>query len=434
MKLLDDAGIYVISDLGEPSQSIVRSDPQWTTALYDRYTSVVDSLAPYTNVIGFFAGNEVPNNLTYTGSAAFVKAAVRDTKAYIVAKKYRAMGVGYAADDDQTVRAQVAAYLNCGDPISQIDFWGYNIYEWCGDSSFTTSGYSERVKEFATYSVPSFFAEYGCNTQGGAAARKFTEVEAIYGDQMTPVFSGGIVFEYFQEKNDYGLVTAVNPSSVSTLADYAPLQTQLASAKPSGVEMGSYTPANSALACPPVASNWAAASVLPPTPDKGVCACMMSTLGCQAKTSIDKESFGPLFAQVCGYNDGKPCASIVRNTMTGTYGAYSMCNATEQLSWAFNAYYSSLPTSDQSKGCDFGGNATVVKVSAQSSCSSVLSSATAALPGASGGSAGSGAASSTTKKSDGGEIVGASLGFGKYMFAVGFTLVAGLSGMGMIML
>ncbi|CAG8953087.1 hypothetical protein HYFRA_00003282 [Hymenoscyphus fraxineus] len=436
MKLLDDAGIYVISDLGEPSQSIIRTDPQWTTALFDRYTSVVDSLAPYSNVIGFFAGNEVPNNLTYTGSAAFVKAAVRDTKAYIASKKYRPLGVGYAADDDQTVRAQVAAYLNCGDAVSQIDFWGYNIYEWCGDSSFEQSGYSERVKEFATYSVPSFFAEYGCNSPGGAAERKFTEVAAIYGDQMTPVFSGGIVFEYFQEVNDFGLVTAINPSAVSTLADYAPLQTQLASAKPNGVEMGAYNPTNSAQACPPVASNWNAAEKLPPTPDKGVCACMMSTLACQAKTSIDKESFGPLFAQVCGYDGGKPCANIVRNTTTGVYGAYSMCNATEQLSNAFSTYYASLPAADQAKGCDFGGNATVVKVSAQSSCSAVLSSATAALPGGSGGSggSGSGAASSTTKKSDGGMVVGASLGLGKYLFAIGFTLVAGLSGMGMILL
>ena len=108
-------------------------------------------------------------------ASAFVKAAVRDMKAYIASKNYRAMGIGYAADDDATVRLNVANYFNCGDPADGIDFWGYNIYSWCGDSSYVQSGYIDRVAEFANYSVPVFFAEYGCNTQGGGAAgRKFT--------------------------------------------------------------------------------------------------------------------------------------------------------------------------------------------------------------------------------------------------------------------
>lgn len=431
MSMLEDAGIYVISDLGEPSVSIDRSDPQWTTTLLDRYTAVVDTLAPYSNVIGFFAGNEVPNNLTYTGSSAMVKAAVRDTKAYIKSKNYRPMGVGYAADDDQTVRANVASYFVCGEAESQIDFWGYNIYEWCGDSDFETSGYADRVKEFADYHVPSFFAEYGCNTNGGAAKRKFTEVAALYGEKMTPVFSGGIVYEWFQEKNDYGLASVVNPSKVSTLADYAAFSTQIGAVKPKATNAASYTPTNTAnQACPTVGDKWNAASALPPTPNKETCACMMSTLSCKANADIDPLAIGPLFGQVCGYNDGKACAGIARDTKTGSYGAFSMCNATEQLSIAFNAYYNSISGSDKSKACDFGGNATVVTpASSESSCSSVLSSASSAATA--GGSNGQGA--SSTKKSDAAGIVGASLGIGKYAM-VGFTLMATFSGMGMILL
>jgi hypothetical protein len=110
MGLLDEAGIYVISDLGEPNLSINRESPSWNLQLYDRYTSVIDDLSQYTNVIGFFAGNEVTNNASYTPASAFVKAAVRDTKAYIKSKGYTA-GVGYAADDDAGVRAQVSAYF-----------------------------------------------------------------------------------------------------------------------------------------------------------------------------------------------------------------------------------------------------------------------------------------------------------------------------------
>lgn len=205
MQLLQDNGIYVVADLGQPGLSINRDTPAWNTQLYARYTSVVDMFAPYSNVIGFFAGNEVSNNKTNTNASAFVKAAVRDTKAYIKAKNYRQMYVGYATNDDATIRADLEKYFNCGNTSEAIDFWGYNIYSWCGDSSFTESGYDQRVAEFKNYSVPTFFAEYGCNT---VQPRKFTEVEAIYGSQMTGVFSGGIVYMYFQEANDYGMCYA----------------------------------------------------------------------------------------------------------------------------------------------------------------------------------------------------------------------------------
>lgn len=441
MDLLDAAGIYVISDLGEPNTSINRADPAWDTLLYSRYTSVIDALANYTNTIGFFAGNEVPNNLSYTASAAYVKAAVRDSKAYIKAKGYT-QGVGYAADDDQTVRAQVAAYFNCGDAASTIDFWGYNIYEWCGDSTFQTSGYQARVQEFSTYSVPSFFAEYGCNNPGGAAGRKFSEVPVLYGDQMTPVFSGGIVYEYFEETNDFGLVSAVSPSSVSKLADYAAFSTQLNAVSPSATQASAYTPTNSAQACPTVGANWSAAQQLPPKPDANVCACMVASLTCSAKPGLSDDTVGALFAQVCGTKGA--CDNIVGNATTGVYGAFSMCNATERLSNAFNTYYNGLNAANKATGCDFGGNATLnSKPVAAASCSSIVSAASssaavansaAATGGTAPAASGAGAASSTSKKSDAGDaIVGASLGMAKY-FGVFFAIMAGFSGMGMILL
>ncbi len=200
MQMLAAAGIYVVADLGEPTNSINRDSPQWNQAIYQRYTAVVDNLAKYTNTLGFFAGNEVTNMANNTEASAFVKAAVRDVKAYIVQKKYRPLGVGYATNDDDQ-RTELAQYFNCGDPSASIDFWGYNIYSWCGQSSYRESHYQERTQEFSTYNVPVFFAEYGCNTEG---AREFDEVAALYGNEMTKVWSGGIVYMYYQEANDYG--------------------------------------------------------------------------------------------------------------------------------------------------------------------------------------------------------------------------------------
>lgn len=202
MKLLDAAGIYVLQDLSNPASSINREDPAWNTELFASYAGVVDNMAQYTNTLGFFAGNEVSNDPNNTAASAFVKAAVRDMKAYIKTKKYRTIGVGYAANDDANIRLKLGDYFNCGDADSAIDFWGYNIYSWCGDSSYTESGYDQRTLEFKNYTVPAFFAEYGCNT---VQPRVFTEVQALYGRNMTDVWSGGIVYMYFQEVNDYGI-------------------------------------------------------------------------------------------------------------------------------------------------------------------------------------------------------------------------------------
>jgi hypothetical protein len=214
MNALADAGIYVVADLSEPGNSINREEAQWTTTLFTRYTSVVDELMKYDNTLGFFAGNEVSNQPNNTLASAFVKAAVRDTKAYIKSKDYRPVGVGYATNDDADIRENLASFFDCGKSEEAIDFWGYNIYSWCGDSSFEKSGFDVRTKEFENYNVPVFFAEYGCNTP---RPRKFTEVGALYGPKMTGIWSGGIVYMFHEEANKFGRLCF--PSSPQTIAN-----------------------------------------------------------------------------------------------------------------------------------------------------------------------------------------------------------------------
>lgn len=209
MTALADAGIYVIADLSVPGESVERDNPSWNTDLFARYQGVIDNLGQYPNTIGFFAGNEVTNNKTNTAASAFIKAAVRDSKGYIQSKNFgRWLGVGYATNDDAETRDNLANYFNCGqDQASAVDFWGYNIYEWCGQSTFESSGYQERTQAFANYSVPAFFSEYGCNNPGGGESRIWQETGVLYSDQMNKVWSGGMVYEYFQEQNDFGRLT-----------------------------------------------------------------------------------------------------------------------------------------------------------------------------------------------------------------------------------
>jgi 1,3-beta-glucanosyltransferase GAS1 len=204
MKMLDEAGIYVVSDLSHPGLSIERNNPMWNTEMYQRYKDVVDELAQYSNVIGFFAGNEVSDAGNNTEASAYVKAALRDTKRHIADTADRWLGVGYATNDHPDIRDQIAEYFNCGEEDEATDFWGYNIYSWCGESSMEDSGFDKQVEFYQDYPVPVFFAEYGCNHPDGAEGRIFQETEALYSDEMTGVFSGGLVYMYFQEDNDYG--------------------------------------------------------------------------------------------------------------------------------------------------------------------------------------------------------------------------------------
>ena len=426
MNALADAGIYVVADLSEPGNSINRDNAEWTTTLYDRYTSVIDELMKYDNTLGFFAGNEVSNQPNNTLASAFVKAAVRDSKAYIKSKNYRSVGVGYATNDDADIRENLANYFDCGDSESAIAFWGYNIYSWCGDSSFEKSGFDVRTKEFEKYNVPVFFAEYGCNTP---RPRQFTEVGTLYGSKMTGVWSGGIVYMYFEEANEYGLAT-VKDGKVTTNKDYDNLSKQIAKATPSGVKMADYNPTNTAAAeCPKVTSGkWEAESdPLPPVANKQLCSCMMETLGCAVSDKATEDDFGDIFGYICGLKDGQYCAGINRNMTAGPYGAYGMCSAKEQLSFALNTYAKAVPN-----GCGFKGKAsTKTATSSPSGCSNLLKEAGVSGTGSvtsAPKASGSGSANSTDAGSSASGLVVPGMGMGMAM------LGAIASGMAMVLL
>jgi 1,3-beta-glucanosyltransferase GAS3 len=106
---------------------------------------------------------------------------------------------------------------------SRSEFFGLNSYSWCGASAtYQSAGYDTLVAMFASTSIPVFFSEYGCNEPKGVP-RVFNEVAALYGPNMTGL-NGGLVYEYSQEPDDYGLVNiSTADGSVTLLQDYVNL-------------------------------------------------------------------------------------------------------------------------------------------------------------------------------------------------------------------
>ncbi|KAB5539449.1 Glucanosyltransferase-domain-containing protein [Coniochaeta sp. 2T2.1] len=221
MTALADAGIYVILDANNPLYSLHRYDakPSYNSAYLQSVFATIDAFAKYTNTLAFFSGNEVINEFANsTLSAPYVKAVDRDMRAYIKARKYRAIPVGYSAADVSQNRMQMAAYMNCGPDEERSDFFAFNDYSWCS-TDIKTSGWDQKVKNFTGYGLPIFLSEYGCIT----LARDFGEVGALMSSDMTSVYSGGLMYEYTMEENGYGIVE-IDGTTAKELPEFSKFQ------------------------------------------------------------------------------------------------------------------------------------------------------------------------------------------------------------------
>jgi len=252
MGLLDDAGIYLALDVNTPKYSINRADPEisYNDVYLQSLFATVDAFAGYSNTLLFFSGNEVINDDATTACAPFVKATTRDLRKYISSRGYRSIPVGYSAADVDSNRLEMAQYMNCGSDDERSDFFAFNDYSWCDPSSFTKSGWDKKVKTYASYSIPLFLSEFGCNTN----TREFNEIASLYDSDMTAVYSGGLVYEYSEEGSKYGLVD-ITSGSAKPLDDFDTLKTKLAATKaPTGD--GGYLKNGVASKCPGKSSTW----------------------------------------------------------------------------------------------------------------------------------------------------------------------------------
>jgi hypothetical protein len=258
----------------------LQTAPSWNQSQLDAFARVFDAFHTYDNLAGVLVGNEVMTNGEGSSSAPYVKAATRDMKAYRDSKNFRNIPVGYSAADIASLRPMLQEYLACGGNFSEsIDYFALNAYEWCGDSSYEVSGYSHLTANITDYNIPIFFSETGCNT---VPPRTFTDQSAIFGPEMSPYWSGAIVYEWIEEQNNYGLISygpKVDPASpgappdgftrsgvpTPVSPDFQNLQNQWRTLNPTGVAEGQYSPTLTAPPCPAyTAGVWEVNGNVPP--------------------------------------------------------------------------------------------------------------------------------------------------------------------------
>jgi hypothetical protein len=244
---------------------VLQLKPTWTDSQYKAYSAIFDVFAKYTNTLGVFIGNEVIARANQSEAAPYIKAATRDMKAYRDKQGFRKIPIGYSAADIAELRPMLQDYLVCGDTADTADFFGLNAYEWCeSGNDFQTSGYKTLNDMAAGYAVPIFFSETGCNT---APPRLFQDQNAILGPNMNDLWSGAIVYEWIEEKNNYGLISYGPPQGEKTgtniedgflrkgtptpvQPDFSNLQAVWKTNNPKGTSKAAYTPKLTAPACP----------------------------------------------------------------------------------------------------------------------------------------------------------------------------------------
>ena len=272
MTTFANAGIYLFVDLDTFDTQINPDTPSWNETQLNLFDKVIDEFQKYPNTAGFFVGNEVLTTGNNSVAAPYVKAAARDTKAYRNSKGYRDIPIGYSAADIPALRPMLQNYLACGSNSSEaVDFYSLNAYEWCGNSDYQQSGYSELEANVTSYNVPIFFSETGCIMP---EPRTFADQAAIFGPDMSPNWSGAIIYEWLQEANNYGLIS-YGPSVAQTAPgappdgftrsgtptpkspDFDNLSKQWATVSPSAVSANAYSPSLTPPPCPAfTAGNW----------------------------------------------------------------------------------------------------------------------------------------------------------------------------------
>jgi len=210
MQYFQDAGIYVLVSLATyddsyfPIALFVGSDgtasglglpaPSWNGDIWDAYTALIDQFASFSNLLGFIIGESYNMEFGFVGFAdglPFAKAATRDMKAYMTARGYRKIPIGFLGEDTTMDVDLGASYLNCGNISESVDFWAVDtLGRWCGGPSSTTN----LTTTYGNFGIPVLLGLYGCFS---TPTDDLTEVGVLYGSKMATIFSGGFYSTWY---------------------------------------------------------------------------------------------------------------------------------------------------------------------------------------------------------------------------------------------
>lgn len=155
---------------------------------------------------------------------------------------------------------------------------------------------------------------------------------------------------------------------------------------------------------------------------------MSDAVSCVVADDVSSKDYGDLFSVACGLVD---CTGIDADGYKGKYGAYSFCNAKDQLSFVLNLYY--LKEGSASSACDFSGSASLKSATTASSCSSVLSQAGSSglgtISGSVSGTATGSHSGSSATGSSGASTTGSSASKAGASPAYGISLTMSLGGL-----
>ncbi|KAF2632425.1 glycoside hydrolase family 72 protein [Macroventuria anomochaeta] len=202
MKMLEEAGIYVLTTITTRFNAINRLDPykSYHRPAMNEFFQTGNFMAQYPNTLGLLVG------LSLVNSKDTEKAAPRYMKLQNEACGQRILPIGYNATTVNQRDMMILDYLSLGDAGSSIDFWTCNCYIWAGKSNMQVSGYEALLARLQTAAIPIVMSEYGTNIPN---PRLFQETAALYSPRMSQVFSGGCAYEFWHGSNSYGLVELV---------------------------------------------------------------------------------------------------------------------------------------------------------------------------------------------------------------------------------
>lgn len=191
-------------------------------------------------------------NIAYYGkSAPYIRAAVRDMKAFRDARGYRLIPIAYSQWDSPYLKKTAVDYLTCGEYADSIDLFGLNLFYSCGEDL------PLMYHEFVEAQIPVLLSEIGCyDTE---EFRNFSEIADTLGlgskgGDYLDVFSGGIVYDWPNDTANWGVVQYPDESFTGTpipLSHYTNLASIFLSVSPTGTAASAYDVAKSSSpACP----------------------------------------------------------------------------------------------------------------------------------------------------------------------------------------